>query len=151
MKTKLLNKDNGQRTFAIVFEMDDEMISGLERFTKEQQLLGSHFTAIGAFSRVTLEFFQRENMEYKKIPVNEQVEVLSLTGNIAIKGDGYKVHAHVVLGRADGSALGGHIQEARVWPTLEVVLVEEPAYLRRTIDEETGLALIDLAASSLER
>lgn len=151
MKTKLLNKDNGQRTFAIVFEMDNEMISGLERFTKEQQLLGSHFTAIGAFSRVTLEFFQRENMEYKKIPVNEQVEVLSLTGNIAIKGDGYKVHAHVVLGRADGSALGGHIQEARVWPTLEVVLVEEPAYLRRTIDEETGLALIDLAASSLER
>lgn len=151
MKTKLLNKDNGQRTFAIVFEMDDEMISGLERFTKEQQLLGSHFTAIGAFSRVTLEFFQRENMEYKKIPVNEQVEVLSLTGNIAIKGDGYKVHAHVVLGRADGSALGGHILEARVWPTLEVVLVEEPAYLRRTIDEETGLALIDLAASSLER
>ena len=151
MKTKLLNKDNGQRTFAIVFEMDNEMISGLERFTKEQQLLGSHFTAIGAFSRVTLEFFQRENMEYKKIPVNEQVEVLSLTGNIAIKGDGYKVHAHVVLGRADGSALGGHIKEARVWPTLEVVLVEEPAYLRRTIDEETGLALIDLAASSLER
>ena len=151
MKTKLLNKDNGQRTFAIVFEMDNEMISGLERFTKEQQLLGSHFTAIGELSRVTLEFFQRENMEYKKIPVNEQVEVLSLTGNIAIKGDGYKVHAHVVLGRADGSALGGHIQEARVWPTLEVVLVEEPAYLRRTIDEETGLALIDLAASSLER
>ena len=151
MKTKLLNKDNGQRTFAIVFEMDNEMISGLERFTKEQQLLGSHFTAIGAFSRVTLEFFQRENMEYKKIPVNEQVEVLSLTGNIAIKGDGYKVHAHVVLGRADGSALGGQILEARVWPTLEVVLVEEPAYLRRTIDEETGLALIDLAASSLER
>jgi uncharacterized protein len=151
MKTKLLNQDHGQRTFAIVFDKGDEMISNLETFTKEQQLLGSHFTAIGAFSQVTLEFFQRENMEYKKIPVNEQVEVLSLTGNIAMKENGYKIHAHVVLGRVDGSALGGHILEAQVWPTLEVVLVEEPAYLRRTIDEKTGLALINLAESSVER
>ena len=151
MKTKLLNQDNGQRTFAIVFDKGDDMISGLEKFTKEHQLLGSHFTAIGAFSQVTLEFFQRENMKYIKIPVNEQVEVLSLTGNIAMKGEGYKIHAHVVLGRADGSALGGHIFEAQVWPTLEVILMEEPAYLRRTIDEKTGLALIDLAESSVER
>ena len=57
------------------------------------------------------------------------------------------MHAHVVLGRSNGSTLGGHIQEARVWPTLEVILSEEPAYLRRTIDETTGLALIDLEAS----
>lgn len=147
MKTKLLNQENGQRTFAIVFDRGDEMISGLEQFSNDQQLLGSHFTAIGAFSQVTLGYFQRENMEYKNIPVGEQVEVLSLTGNIAMKGDAYKIHAHGVLGRADGSTLGGHIQEGRVWPTLEVILVEEPAYLRRTIDEKTGLALIDLEAS----
>jgi predicted DNA-binding protein with PD1-like motif len=146
MKTKLLNEENGQRTFAIVFEKDDEMISGLENFTKEKQLFGSHFTAIGAFSRATLGYFQRDKLEYKKIPVEEQVEVLSLVGNIARKGAGYKVHAHVVVGRSDGSTLGGHILEARVWPTLEVVLVEELAYLRRTVDEKTGLALIDLEA-----
>ena len=147
MKSKLLSWENGPRTFAIVFEPDDEMIAVLKAFAKEQQLTGTHFTAIGAFSQVTLGYFQRENMEYKSIPVNEQVEVLSLVGNIAMKGDDYKVHAHVVLGRSNGSTLGGHIQEARVWPTLEVILSEEPAYLRRTIDETTGLALIDLEAS----
>ena len=86
-------------------------------------------------------------MEYKNIPVNEQVEVLSLVGNIAMKGSDYKIHAHVVVGKADSSTLGGHIRNAKVWPTLEVVLVEEPAYLRRTVDETTGLALIDLEAS----
>lgn len=150
MKTKLLHKENGQRTFAIVFEQGDEMIKGLKEFSKEQQLLGSHFTAIGAFSQVTLGYFQRENMEYKNIPVNEQVEVLSLVGNIASKGDDHKVHAHVVLGKSDASTLGGHIQDAKVWPTLEVVLVEEPAYLKRTIDEKTGLALIDLEASQMQ-
>ena len=150
MKTKLLHKEGGQRTFAIVFDQGDEMIQGLKEFSKEQQLLGSHFTAIGAFSQVTLGYFQRENMEYKNIPVNEQVEVLSLVGNITSKGDDYKVHAHAVLGKSDGSTLGGHIQDAKVWPTLEVVLVEEPAYLKRTIDEKTGLALIDLEASELQ-
>ena len=53
-------------------------------------------------------------------------------------------HAHVVLGRSDGSAIGGHLVEAHVRPTLEVVLVETPAHLRKRIDAETGLALIDL-------
>ncbi|HEY3476495.1 MAG TPA: PPC domain-containing DNA-binding protein [Anaerolineales bacterium] len=147
MKNKLLSMEKGPRTFAIVFDQGDEMIAGLMEFSKQQQLTGSHFTAIGAFSEVTLGYFQRDKMEYKEIPVKEQVEVLSLVGNIAMKGDEYKVHAHVVLGRANGSTLGGHIQNATVWPTLEIVLIEEPAYLRRAIDETTGLALIDLETS----
>lgn len=147
MKSKLLNWEYGPRTFAIVFEQDDEMIAGLKEFAKQQQLTASHFTAIGAFSQVTLAYFQRENMQYKNIPVHEQVEVLSLVGNIAMKNDDYKVHAHVVLGRSDASTLGGHIQDAKVWPTLEVMLIEEPVYIRRTVDETTGLALIDLEAS----
>ena len=147
MKSKLLNWEYGPRTFAIVFEQDDEMIAGLKEFAKQQQLTASHFTAIGAFSQVTLAYFQRENIQYKNIPVHEQVEVLSLVGNIAMKNDDYKVHAHVVLGRSDASTLGGHIQDAKVWPTLEVMLIEEPVYIRRTVDETTGLALIDLEAS----
>lgn len=151
MKTKLLHYENEQRTFAIVFDQGDEMMSGLKEFAKQQQLLGSHFAAIGAFSRVTLGFFQRESMKYKEIPVDEQVEVLSIVGNITMKDQDYKVHAHVVLGKADGTALGGHILKAQVWPTLEVILREEPAYLRREIDEKTGLALIDLTSTSMEQ
>ena len=83
--------------------------------------------------------------EYEKIPIEEQVEVLSLVGDIASKGDGEpQVHAHVVLGRSDGMTRGGHLLEAYVRPTLEVVLVESPEHLRREWDEEVGLALIRL-------
>jgi hypothetical protein len=71
--------------------------------------------------------------------------VLSLVGDVAVGDDGPKVHAHVVLGRADGSAHGGHLLEARVWPTLELVLIESPAHLRRRMDPASGLALIDPA------
>lgn len=54
------------------------------------------------------------------------------------------MHAHVVVGKSDGSAHGGHLLEAYVRPTLEVVLVESPAHLRRRPDRDSGLALIDL-------
>ena len=143
MKTKLIH-DDGEKTFAVVFDKGDEVASGLLSFAKDNNLSASHFTAIGAFERVTLGFFERGRKEYKRIVIDEQVEVLSLVGDIALDGDEPKVHAHVVVGKADGTAHGGHLLEARVWPTLEVILVESPRHLRRKLDEETGLALISL-------
>jgi predicted DNA-binding protein with PD1-like motif len=132
-------------TFVLIFDKGDEFIHDLTRFATEKHLAASHFTAIGAFSEVTLGFFNRDKKEYAKIPVCEQVEVLSLVGDIALKDGAPQIHAHVVIGKADGTAHGGHILQARVWPTLEVVLTESPAYLRRKLDPQTGLALIDLS------
>jgi uncharacterized protein len=141
VKTKLIH-DEEEKTFAIIFDKGDEVASGLLAFAKENKLSASHFTAIGAFERVTLGFFERERKDYKRIAIEEQVEVLSLVGNVALDESGPKVHAHVVVGKRDGTAHGGHLLEARVWPTLEVILVESPRHLRRKLDKETGLALI---------
>ena len=143
MKTKLIH-EAGEKTFAIIFDKGDEVASGLLAFAKENKLSASHFTAIGAFERVTLGFFERERKDYKRITIDEQVEVLSLIGDVALDEDEPKVHAHVVVGKADGTAHGGHLLEARVWPTLEVILVESPQHLQRKVDKETGLALISL-------
>lgn len=141
MKTKLIH-DDGEKAFAIIFDKGDEVAGGLLAFAKENNLSASHFTAIGAFERVTLGFFERERKDYKRITIDEQVEVLILAGDVALDGDEPKVHAHVVVGKADGTAHGGHLVEAYVWPTLEVILVESPRHLRRKLDKETGLALI---------
>jgi hypothetical protein len=146
MEAKLIHEQHGEKTIAIVFDKDDEFISRLTEFARKQELIGSHFTAIGAFNRVTLGYFDRQRMEYKKIFLDEQVEVLSLIGNIALNKDEPKVHAHAVLGRADGTTRGGHLLEARVWPTLEVIVMSLPRPLQRKTDDETGLALIDLDA-----
>jgi predicted DNA-binding protein with PD1-like motif len=145
MKSTVLEA-SGARTWALIFDKDDEPVSGLTAFAKAQRLGGAHFTAIGAFSEVTLGYFDRKARDYKKIPLREQVEVLSLIGDVALDRGEPKVHAHVVVGRADGEARGGHLLEARVWPTLEVVLTESPRHLRKRHDPETGLALIDPAA-----
>ena len=143
MKSKLIN-GGGEKTFVIVFDTGDEVVAGLLDFAKEHKLAAS-LTAIGAFERVTLGFFESERKDYKKIPINEQVEVMSLVGNISLEENGEpKVHAHVVVGKSDGTAHGGHLLEAHVRPTLEVILVESPATLRRKLNAEVGLALIDL-------
>lgn len=82
-------------------------------------------------------------MDYLKFSIKEQVEVLSLTGNITFSDEGDKVHAHVVLGKADASAIGGHILEAHIWPTLEVIVEEAPQHLLRRTDPQTGLPLLE--------
>ena len=143
MRAKVLN-ENGERTFAVIFESGDEALSGLTRFAEEQNLSASRFTAIGAFSEVVLGYFDWDKKDYERILVNEQVEVLSLIGDVALDGTRPKVHAHVVLGFRDGSARGGHLLQARVRPTLEVILTESPNYLKREFDPESGLALIKI-------
>jgi predicted DNA-binding protein with PD1-like motif len=143
VKSKLLH-DGGEKTFVLVFDTGDEVVAGLLDFAKGHKLAAS-LTAIGAFERVTLGFFDLERKDYKKIHIDEQVEVMSLIGNITLEeGGGPKVHAHVVVGRRDGTAHGGHLLEAHVRPTLEVILVESPARLRRKMNAEVGLPLIDL-------
>ena len=146
MKSRLIN-ESGEKTFAVIFEKGDEVIETLRRFANEQRLLASHFTAIGALSDVVIGFFDPAKKQYKKIPIREQVEVLSLTGGITFEGDVPKIHAHIVLGKADGTAYGGHLLEGHVFPTIELILVESPKYLQRRLDKETGLALIDLDAA----
>src|ERR671939_2051574 len=93
VKSKLIH-DDGEKTFAIIFDKGDEVASGLLAFAKENNLSASHFTAIGAFERVTLGFFERARKDYKRITIEEQVEVLILAGDIALDGDQPKVHAH---------------------------------------------------------
>jgi predicted DNA-binding protein with PD1-like motif len=143
MRSKLLNADP-PITYAVVLDTGDEVIGELGKFVREQEVEAASLTAIGAFSRAVIGYFEWETKQYKKIPVDEQVEVLSLLGDVAVGDQGPTLHLHTVLGKADGSVLGGHLIEAYVRPTLEVILIQPPSYLRKRKDPETGLALIDI-------
>lgn len=133
---------NGATTHVLVFDQGDEAMGGLESFAREHGLSAASFTGIGAFSDVVLGYFDWEAKEYAEIPVGEQVEVVSLIGDVALSKGEPAVHAHVVVAKRDGSAHGGHLLRAVVRPTLEVVLTETPAELRKELDPESGLALI---------
>jgi uncharacterized protein len=144
MNSKLIHEEGGEKTFAFVFEKGDEVVSEVTNFARENALDAASVTALGAFSDAMLGYFDVEKRAYEKILVEEQVEVLSLIGDIALNEGEPELHAHVVLGRRDGTIRGGHLLEAHVHPTLEVILVESPEHLKKSTDKETGLALIDL-------
>lgn len=143
MKSSLLHEDGGLRTFVVVLGTGDEVVSSIQSFAVAQRLSASHFTAIGALSGAVVAFFEWSSRQYRQIRIDEQVEVLSLIGDIALDEQKPKVHAHIVLGKPDASAHGGHLIEAFVRPTMEIVLTEAPGYLRRRFDPDSGLSLID--------
>jgi predicted DNA-binding protein with PD1-like motif len=139
-----LHETDGLRTFALVLRHGDKVCETLLGFARERELSAASISAIGAFSSATLGFFDWERKDYARILVEEQVEVLSLTGDVSLAPDSTsQLHMHVVLGKRDGTAHGGHLLEAEVRPTLEVMVIETPPELRRRHDPESGLALIE--------
>jgi hypothetical protein len=144
VKAQRLSHSGGTQTFVLVFSSGDDATKGLLEFAGANAIDAASFTGIGAFQSVTLGYFDVQKHEYKRIEIDEQVEVVSLVGNIALGDNSPKLHAHVVVGKSDGTAHGGHLMEGRVRPTLEIVLVETPAHLKRRSDAATGLLLIDL-------
>jgi uncharacterized protein len=150
MQSKLIAINGGQRTFALVFDTGDEVMGDLKQFAERECLAAAQISAIGAFSDAVLGYFELDKKDYLRIPVGEQVEVASLTGDVALAPDGSRaIHVHCVLGRRNGAALAGHLIQAHVRPTLEVILTESPAHLQKMHDPETGLALIRLEAEAV--
>jgi hypothetical protein len=141
MRTKVI-AEGTEKTYALILEKDEEAAAKLLEFAKKNKITAAHFTAIGGFSRAVLGYFDIEKKDYLRIPVDEQVEVVSLVGDVATEKEQPKVHAHVVLGKRDGTTRGGHLLEGHVRPTLEVVLAVSPAHLKREFDAESGIALI---------
>jgi uncharacterized protein len=146
VRSKLLHQVGGQRIFAIVLATGDEVMACLQKFIANEKIAAAQFTGIGAFSGAVLRYFDWDTKQYADIPVTEQVEVASLTGDVAVDPSGAAaLHIHLVLGRHDGTALAGHLKEGNVRPTLELVLQESPTHLRKRFDPATGLNLIDPA------
>ncbi|HVT66436.1 MAG TPA: PPC domain-containing DNA-binding protein [Trebonia sp.] len=137
-------------TYVAVLDQGEEAFSALAGWAASMELTAAQVTAVGAFERATVGWFDRAVQDYRRIEIGQQCEVLSLIGDIAAgagDGDGPgrpQPHLHAVLGLRDGTTRGGHLLEGFVWPTLEVVVREAPTELRKTHRPDLGLALIDL-------
>jgi uncharacterized protein len=148
MKSKLVTAKEEAQVHVVVLDSGEEAFATLARFAGEAGISAASLTAIGAFERATVGWFDFDSKSYRKIEVNEQCEVLSAIGDVAIGDDGKpSLHIHIVLGLSDGSTRGGHLLAGTVRPTLEVVLTEVPVALRRKKRADLGIALIDLAAT----
>jgi uncharacterized protein len=146
MKSKAV-EDADVVTYVVVCDPGDEAVAALPQFARAERLEAAQITAVGAFERATVGWFDRRARDYRRIQVNEQCELLSLIGDVAEGEDGPVVHVHAVLGLSDGTTRGGHLLEGRVFPTLEAIVTETPAELRKVMRPDIGIALIDLDQS----
>jgi len=138
--------DESPKTFILMFETGEELVDGLLQFAKLQKVSAASFKAVGALSSVRLGWFSWESKRFEpSVTLDEQVELLSLIGDVALEDGEPVVHAHAVIAKKDGTAHGGHLLNATVRPNCEVFLTQSPAKLRRFIDPDTGLALIKAA------
>jgi len=152
MQSKLVWSDAGERTFVLVLASGEEAFAAIAAFAADAALSGASLTAIGAFERATVGWFDLKKKSYHPIEIDQQCEALSLVGDVAAGDDGKpSLHIHAVVGLSDGTTRGGHLLKAVVRPTLEVTIVESPAHLRRTKRPDLGIALIDLSRSDLSR
>jgi uncharacterized protein len=146
MKSRLVSRAPSSIR-VVILDAGEEAFAALTKFANDERLSAASFTAIGAFERATIGWFDLAAKSYRKIEVNEQCEVLSAIGDVAVGDDGNaSLHVHVVLGLSDGSTRGGHFLSGLVRPTLEVVLTEAPETLRRRKRPDLGIALVDPAA-----
>jgi uncharacterized protein len=143
MKAKVV-EDGDLVTYVVVCDPGDEAVEALTQFARSERLEAAQISAVGGFERATVGWFDRDAKDYRRIEVDQQCELLSLLGDVAEGEDGPIAHMHVVLGLSDGSTRGGHLLEARVFPTLEAVVTENPARLRKVMRPDLGCALIDL-------
>src|SRR6266850_8110025 len=143
MQVQLLSQRAGRKEYAVIFGQGDEAFSGLLDFAEKYHVTSAHFTAIGALNGATLGWFDPPRKMYKKIPIEGQVEVIGMSGDIALYKGKPVVHTHMMVGTSDGATRGGHVLEAYVSPTLEVMVTVDAITMQKRFDPETDLTLID--------
>ena len=142
MRAHLLAGVPARRAWLLAFDKGDDVPAVLLRWAEEEKLVAAELRGIGGFRAATLAYFEKTTMTYEPLPLGEQVEVVSLLGNITLADGKPKVHAHCVIGRKDGSTMGGHLLAAEVWPTLELFVTAYAERVERKPDPETKLPLL---------
>jgi uncharacterized protein len=145
MQTRVVSQlPNGEKTYAVIFGKGDEVFSGLTEFAEREKIGAGHFTGIGALSSATLGWFDAAHKAYRNIPISEQVELISLIGDLGLINGAPQIHTHGAVGFPNGQVRGGHLLQAFVWPTLEVFFTALPQSLVKKPDDETGLDFFHL-------
>lgn len=131
--------------YVVVFDAGDELLQAFNEFVCEHHCSASSFKAIGALSSVKLGWYNPETKQYDTaVELEEQLELLSLIGDVGQMNGKPIVHSHAVIGRRNGSTVGGHLMSAIVSPTCELFLVEYPKGLVKEPDDRFNLNLFKL-------
>lgn len=143
VKVKLISENGATKTYVLIFAAGDEIMSGLKEFAVKYKVQSAHLTAIGDASAAKIGWYDQSRKMFRVNVINGFSEITSLIGDIALYNGNPVVHCHINLAASDGLVHGGHLLEAFVAPTLEVMLTVEPAAIYKKFDPEFGINVID--------
>ncbi|MEO8886194.1 MAG: PPC domain-containing DNA-binding protein [Mucilaginibacter sp.] len=143
VKVKLISSNSSTKTYCLVFAEGDEILSGLKEFAVKYKVTSAHFVGIGDAGSSKFGWYDKTRKMFKVNELHNFAEITSLAGDITLSKGNPVVHAHINLATEDGLVHGGHLLEAFVNPTLQVIVTVEPIPLYKRLDEASGIMIID--------
>jgi predicted DNA-binding protein with PD1-like motif len=111
------------RVFDVAFTTGDEILSGLTDLAIQHKITSGYITGLGGLSKALLGFGDPALGAFRRIPVDEKCELVSLSGHITSRDGVPTVHLHAIVALKDGTTRAGHVFEAHVAPIGEITVV----------------------------
>lgn len=133
---------NYKRIHTLSIEKPTEITEFLADYCKNQGVCTAQISGIGAIRKLVFAYYDFIKKKYLETTVEENLEMVSLLGNVSMKDDVAFPHMHVIAGKQDGTLIGGHLSPGTIVYPGEIIIQElEGEELERHLDEETGLYL----------
>lgn len=131
--------------WVIVLKKGEKLIEKLKEFLEKENIKSGYLSGIGAVSSVELAHYNLQEKRYTTKKFDEPLEIVSLLGNVAMKEEEKIIHCHIAVGTNKMNLYGGHLIEASVAATCEIVFNEFEVPVNKKKDPNTGLNLITIS------
>lgn len=128
-----------EKQIVVRLDKGDHVMESLLAIAEKENIKSASITGLGAVDIANIAFFDIETKEYRTQQFNEMFEVLNLTGFLTQLDNKLHSHIHITLGRSDYSVIGGHLIEAQIGVTCEIVLNILDIPIHRQHDDELGI------------
>lgn len=130
-------------TIILRIDPGEEICRSLLDLAEEQKIELASVSGLGAINRFTVCVYDTLTKEFHVNHFEGAYEIASLTGTLTEKDGQPYLHVHMSAGDAGGAVVGGHLKEAYVSATAEIVVAVIPGHVGRRMDEEIGLNLFE--------
>ena len=123
----------------IRLDVGEEIISSIMNILKNEKISFASITGIGATNGFTIGTYDVTNQLYKKSNYKGVYEIVSHLGNTSTMNNEPYIHIHMSAADKNNNVVGGHLNEAYISATAEIVLEIIEANVDRIKDPNTGL------------
>jgi len=132
-----------KESYLLRIEPNEELFKSLLDFAYKKKIKSAFFYGLGACKSCVIGRYNAKNKNYDWRKFNQEMEILSLVGNLTWKNRELYLHIHCTLADKNLKSIGGHLKELIVFPTCEILLTSFTKKVNRFYDNFTNLYLID--------